>query len=134
MKIKTRSTLAIMAAFLIGFASAFPIADTPIMNNKKEEEWSIEDSKAYAYDQLLDWQHEQYTCLVKLWGKESAWRSDAYNKKKVMGKNAGGIPQLLGLDPKLPATQQIDRGLTYIYHRYDTPCNAWKHFSKKGWY
>ncbi len=46
MKIKTRSTLAILMAFLIGFASAFPIADTPILKDKKEEEWSIEMPKS----------------------------------------------------------------------------------------
>lgn len=134
MKIKTKSAIAIMSAFLIGFASAFPIADITIIHKDKEREWKVEDSKAYAYDQLLDWQHEQYVCLVKLWGKESAWNPSAYNKTKVMGKNAGGIPQILGLDPKLPATTQIDRGLSYIYHRYNTPCKAWKHFNLKGWY
>jgi hypothetical protein len=74
------------------------------------------------------------SCLSKLWGKESAWNPEAYNKIKVMGRNAGGIPQLLGLDPSTPPTQQIDRGLEYIYHRYETPCLAWAHFKKKGWH
>lgn len=96
--------------------------------------WSVEDSKAYAYDQLGVWRDKQVACLNKLWGKESAWNPEAYNRIKVMGKNAGGIPQLLGLNPATPPTKQIDRGLEYIYHRYKTPCLAWAHFKKKGWH
>jgi hypothetical protein len=134
MKIKTRSIISVLLAFLIGFVSAFPIADIKTENTKKQTDWSVEDSKAYALDQLLDWHYKEYRCLVKLWGKESAWRPEAFNKIKVMGKNAGGIPQLLGLDPKTPPTIQIDRGLKYIYHRYDTPCNAWAFFQKKGYH
>ena len=96
--------------------------------------WTKADSKAYANDQLLAWQQNQYQCLVKLWTKESNWRPEAYNKQKIMGKNAGGIPQLLGLDPKTPATLQIDRGLSYIMYRYGTPCMAWKFFQRHNYY
>ena len=96
--------------------------------------WSVDDSKAYAYDQLGVWRDKQVACLNKLWGKESAWNPKAYNKIKVSGRNAGGIPQLLGLDPDTPPTKQIDRGLEYIYHRYSTPCRAWAHFKKHGWH
>lgn len=96
--------------------------------------WSTDDSKAYAYDQLGLWRDKQMSCLKKLWGKESAWNPEAYNTIKVGGRNAGGIPQILGLDPATPPTKQIDRGLEYIYHRYDTPCRAWQHFKRKGWH
>ena len=97
-------------------------------------EWVIEDSKAYAQDVILAWSSNQYKCLNKLWTRESNWRAEAYNKVKVMGKNAGGIPQILGLDPKTPAPLQIDRGFAYIMHRYGTPCMAWKFHERKGWY
>jgi len=100
----------------------------------QEREWVVEDSKAYAHDVVLSWANNQYRCLDKLWTQESNWRSDAYNKVKVMGKNAGGIPQILGLDPKTPAPIQIDRGMKYIMHRYGTPCMAWKFHQRKGWY
>lgn len=96
--------------------------------------WSVADSKAYARDQLSKWKDKQWTCLSRLWGKESNWNPEAFNSILVMGKNAGGIPQLLGLDPNTPAPRQIERGLDYIYYRYDTPCNAWAHFKKKGWH
>lgn len=99
-----------------------------------ERTWVVEDSKAYAQDVVLAWANNQYECLDKLWTQESNWRSEAYNKIKVMGKNAGGIPQILGLDPKIPAPLQIDRGFAYIMHRYGTPCTAWKFHERKGWY
>jgi hypothetical protein len=96
--------------------------------------WSKADSKAYARDKLSEWRDEQWSCLSKLWGKESAWNPDAYNSIKVMGKHAGGIPQLLGLDPDTPAPRQIERGLDYIYYRYGTPCEAWYHWKREGNY
>jgi hypothetical protein len=107
--------------------------------NRTEEkqpirEWKIEDSKAYARDTIQAWSDNQFLCLEKLWHKESNWRPEAYNKIKVMGKNAGGIPQILGLSTQTPAPRQIDRGFAYIMHRYGTPCMAWKFHKQKGWY
>lgn len=104
--------------------------------NKKPtvREWKIEDSKAYAKDVIQAWSDNQYLCLEKLWHKESNWRPEAYNKIKVMGKNAGGIPQILGMSTQTPAPMQIDRGFGYIMHRYGTPCTAWKFHQRKGWY
>ena len=99
-----------------------------------EREWKTAESKAYARDVVLSWADNQYQCLDKLWKAESNWRHDAYNKVKVMGKNAGGIPQILGLDPSTPAPLQIDRGMKYIIHRHGTPCMAWKFHQRKGWY
>jgi len=96
--------------------------------------WSKEDSKAYARDKLSEWQDDQWSCLNRLWGKESAWNPEAFNPIRVMGKNAGGIPQLLGLDPDTPAPRQIERGLDYIYYRYGTPCDAWQHWKRNGNY
>jgi len=97
-------------------------------------DWKVADSKAYAHDVVQAWADNQYLCLEQLWTTESNWRSEAYNKVKVMGKNAGGIPQILGLDPRTPAPLQIDRGMKYIIHRYGTPCMAWKFHQRKGWY
>ena len=78
----------------------------------KKDTWTVEDSKGYAFNRLSDGRDKQMSCLGKLWGKESAWNPNAYNKVKVMGRNAGGIPQILGLDPATPPTKQIDRGLS----------------------
>jgi hypothetical protein len=125
--------LTLSLLIIVGIRFATPVSDTtkPI---QPVVEWTVEDSKAYAQDKLFEWKHKQWMCLNKLWTKESNWRPNAYNKIKVMGKNAGGIPQLLGLDPKTPAPRQIDRGLSYIYNRYHTPCKAWEFFTEKGYY
>jgi hypothetical protein len=111
-----------------------PPSEAPTKTNTVTLTWSKADSKAYARDQLSAWQEEQWSCLSNLWGKESAWNPKAYNSVRVMGKNAGGIPQLLGLDPDTPAPRQIERGLAYIYYRYDTPCNAWAFFKKNNYH
>ena len=104
-------------------------ADKPV-----ERTWTAMDSKAYAKDVLYNWADKQYNCLNKLWTQESNWRAEAYNKTKIMGKNAGGIPQLLGMSPDVPAPIQIDRGLAYIKYRYTTPCRAWAFHEARGWY
>jgi hypothetical protein len=101
---------------------------------KKPHKWGVEDSKAYARDIMLAWTDKQFVCLDRLWQKESNWRPEAYNKVKVMGKNAGGIPQILGMDPKTPATRQIERGFAYILYRYGSPCQALKFHQENGWY
>lgn len=126
-----RFILLLILIFAINGMVSYNTADT---KPQPVRVWDVADSKAYAQDKLLEWQENQYQCLDKLWTKESQWRPEAYNKIKVMGKNAGGIPQVLGMSPKTPAPKQIDRGLAYIIHRYGTPCMAWKFHQRRGWY
>jgi hypothetical protein len=125
--------------FLLLVMGVFLFGDSHTATEHKNKDtvrtaWTTADSKAYARDKLSEWQNKQWACLSKLWGKESAWNPKAYNSIRVMGKHAGGIPQLLGLDPDTPPTRQIERGLDYIYYRYDTPCHAWVHWKKNRWY
>ena len=121
--------LAVIAVVIIIDRRDIPTKKAPVVR-----EWTIEDSKAYARDTIQAWSDNQFLCLEKLWHRESNWRPEAYNKIKVMGKNAGGIPQILGLSTQTPAPRQIDRGFAYIMHRYGTPCMAWKFHKQKGWY
>lgn len=123
----------ILILFVVLFM-LFGVTHTAHEPPKQPHKWGVEDSKAYARDVMLAWTDKQFVCLEKLWKKESNWRPEAYNKVKVMGKNAGGIPQLLGMDPKTPATRQIERGFAYILYRYGSPCQALKFHDKKGWY
>ena len=120
----------------IGIFSIFGI--TRVETLPAPREWTVDDSKMYARDSLLAWQHNQWLCLDKLWTKESNWRHEAYNKQPVYQKgearHAGGIPQILGLSPDTNPTEQIDRGIDYIIHRHKTPCGAWKFWEKNGWY
>jgi hypothetical protein len=79
----------------------------------------------------------QFGCLVKLWNKESGWRTTAANPS-----GAYGIPQALpgskmasaGDDWRTSARTQIKWGLGYIKDRYGTPCEAWGHSQSVGWY
>jgi hypothetical protein len=86
------------------------------------------DFKTYAL-YLLDWNKEQHQCLLKLYGKESAWNPAASNGSHY------GIPQ--GRSTYLATLNgydQVQWGLDYIGHRYGEPCNAWQHFKDKGWH
>lgn len=120
----------------IGIFSLFGVSRVETLPQARE--WTIEDSKMYARDSLLAWEHNQWLCLDKLWTKESNWRHEAYNEMAVyqngIKRHAGGIPQILGLLPNTNPTEQIDRGIDYIIHRYSTPCKAWKFWQKNGWY
>ena len=126
-----RKRLILLLVIAITLLSLVPTSE---IDKETKREWTVEDSKSYAKDSLVAWQEHQWECLDRLWTKESNWRHKAYNKIKVMGKNAGGIPQILGLDPKTPAPRQIERGLAYIQHRYEKPSIAWAHWRSKGWY
>jgi hypothetical protein len=75
------------------------------------------------------WHSSEYSCLVKLWERESHWNPKAKNPTS----SASGIPQILGLKTPIPKNQ-IDSGLKYIKHRYGTPCKALQHSYRTGWY
>lgn len=119
----------VIIAVGITFLITSPTSESKPVEHKQRA-WTKMDSLAYANDRLVVWSDKQMTCLSRLWGKESAWNPKAKNKYS----SAFGIPQMLKLEHSLSAAQQIDRGLAYIYYRYDTPCNAWKHWQRKKWY
>jgi len=106
----------------IGIALCFvPSAGS---NNSKE----YIDYKTYAL-YLLDFNYKEYQCLVKLYGKESAWNPLAVNGSHY------GIPQ--GKSEWLKDQDgytQVQWGLDYIGHRYGEPCIALDHWSKYGWH
>ena len=86
------------------------------------------DYKSYAL-YLLDFNYKEYSCLLKLYGKESAWNPLASNGSHY------GIPQ--GKSEWLKdqdGWSQVVWGLDYIGHRYGEPCIALDHWSKYGWH
>jgi len=101
---------------------------------------SVAGAKATARALVADrgWSSDQFSCLEKLWQKESGWNYRAYNASS----GAYGIPQALpgskmgsaGSDWKTSAATQIRWGLGYIDGRYGTPCGAWDHSQSVGWY
>jgi len=81
------------------------------------------------YAALLVDDKTQMICLSKLYGKESAWKSDAVNGSHY------GIPQGRSeyLKTALPE-QQIQWGLKYIDNRYGSPCKAWEFFQRNNYH
>jgi hypothetical protein len=84
------------------------------------------------------WKPAQFTCLDKLWTRESGWNPHNLNG----GSGAYGIPQSLpaskmatfGSDWRDNPLTQIKWGLWYIAGRYGTPCNAWAHSERYNYY
>lgn len=97
-------------------------------------------AQAVAYDMVKarGWGDDEFGCLVALWNKESGWRVNAYNRSS----GAYGIPQSLpgnkmasaGADWETNPATQISWGLGYIQGRYGSPCGAWGHSQRTGWY
>lgn len=97
-------------------------------------------AKAFAFKQVeaRGWGMDQYSCLVKLWTRESNWRVNANNRSS----GAYGIPQALpgskmasaGADWMTNPETQIRWGLGYISGRYHTACRALAHSDEFNWY
>ena len=109
-------------AAVLGIAMFMPMAHAPAA-----QIMPIKSVKQYAKEATSN--GKQWSCLSKLYGKESAWNHLADNPHS----SAFGIPQILGLKT-LDPYKQIDLGIKYIKHRYDSPCKAWKFHQKHGWY
>jgi hypothetical protein len=124
-------------------AHAIEVKQSPLMQGRFKLiattpapiERTPEASRAFAKSQLDShgWQG-QWDCLEELWTRESNWRPNAYNSTAVWSDgekvHAGGIPQILGLDPAMDVEEQIARGFKYIKFRYGTPCNALYYWNK----
>ncbi len=96
------------------------------------------------------WSGAEWTCLEKLWDRESSWKETSKNPKS----SAYGIPQALlkthqaNIDANYKGYYegsvsnpsggkpdiQIKWGLDYIKTAYQTPCRAWSHSEARGWY
>ena len=92
------------------------------------------DPKTYI---RFNYEDKQAICLIKLYGKESAFNSKAIGNLDSPSKSyVYGIPQLKNpIIKDMDPLEQLNYGFKYITHRYDgLPCKAWKHWQKKGWH
>jgi hypothetical protein len=104
------------------------IVSTPI------EEASIDAIQPKPYIRSI-LNHEQALCLIKLYGKESAFNRYAIGNR-LGKKQAYGIPQLKNpVVAHVSSIEQVNMGIDYIEHRYqgDT-CKAYAHYIRKGWH
>ncbi len=84
------------------------------------------------------WGADQFTCLNRLWTRESLWNYKSHNKSS----GAHGIPQalpaikmeIISSDWRTNPVTQIRWGLHYIELRYDSPCKAWAKFRRSNYY
>jgi hypothetical protein len=121
----SRSRIARSVATVIGISLFLPISVA--------ESGSIDAIDPKTYIQLHYPQREAL-CLIKLYGKESAFDRSAVGNEDGTHK-AYGIPQLKNpIIKDLSANKQIDYGMKYVAHRYGTPCKAYAHSINKGWY
>ena len=92
------------------------------------------DPKTYI---RFNYDDKQALCLIRLYGKESAFNPRAIGNLDSPTKSyVYGIPQLKNpIIKDLSAIEQINYGMKYIAHRFDgLPCKAWEHWLKKGWH
>jgi len=96
--------------------------------------------KALAQTMMVayGWDGSQFRCLDKVYTYESGWNYRAANARS----GAYGIPQSLparkmasaGSDWRTNPATQLRWGLKYIHDVYRTPCGAWAHEVRTGWY
>ena len=71
----------------------------------------------------------QFTCLNKLWTRESHWNYKAHNYRSGAHGIAQAFPadkmEVISTDWRTNPVTQIRWGIRYIDIRYDTPCKAW---------
>lgn len=106
----------------------------------QEQAEALADPRAVAARLAAErgWGAEQFSCLNKLWTRESQWQYTADNPTS----SAYGIPQALpgkkmasaGADWETNPATQIRWGLNYIGNVYGTPCGAWAHSESHNWY
>lgn len=97
-------------------------------------------AQAYASAQLgtYGWTPDQMQCLMKLWTKESEWKTTATNASS----GAYGIVQSLPAEKMASAggdyltnyRTQINWGLNYVKERYGSPCDALNFHYANNWY
>ena len=120
--------VACLVAFVIGISLS--IGATPADSAPHK----TIDPKTYI---RFNYDDKSALCLIKLYGKESAFKTDAIGNLSSPSKSyVYGIPQLKNpIIKDLSAIEQINYGMKYIAHRYDgLPCKAWKHWEDKGWH
>lgn len=106
----------------------------------RTEDLSDEDPRTIARALMAEFgfSESQFGCLDSLWERESKWNVYADNPTS----SAYGIPQALpgskmasaGADWRTNPVTQIRWGLGYIEDRYGSPCGAWAHSERVGWY
>ena len=72
---------------------------------------------------------DEFKCIGKLYGKESAWKEDAKNGPHY------GIPQGRSIYLKTASgIEQVKWGISYNLNRYGSMCAAWQFFQENNYH
>jgi hypothetical protein len=84
------------------------------------------------------WGDDQYSCLNRLWTRESHWNYQAHNYRSGAHGIAQALPaskmEVISSDWRTNPVTQIRWGLRYIEARYSTPCLALAKFKRSHYY
>ena len=84
------------------------------------------------------WGDDQYTCINRLWTRESHWNYKAHNYRSGAHGIAQALPatkmEIISTDWRTNPVTQIRWGLRYIEERYSTPCKALAKFKRSHYY
>ena len=84
------------------------------------------------------WGDDQYSCLNRLWTKESHWNYKAHNYRSGAHGIAQALPaikmEIISDDWRTNPVTQIRWGLRYIDIRYEDPCTAWAKWRSHRYY
>ena len=84
------------------------------------------------------WGDDQYSCLNRLWTKESHWNYKAHNYRSGAHGIAQALPavkmEVISDDWRANPVTQIRWGLRYIDLRYEDPCTAWAKWRSHRYY
>jgi hypothetical protein len=141
MKLSTVSTLSAIVIFVATLphgVGAWLMAHSPLKSTSVSLQGVLKvDHKLLAkmiakekVNKLFRNPDREWSALAKLWGKESAWNWKAKNPHS----SAYGIAQVLGTPQGSTIEYQVNMGIKYIVHRYDTPSKAWAFWQRNGWY
>jgi hypothetical protein len=141
MKLSTVSTLSAIVIFVATLphgVGAWLMAHSPLKSTSVSLQGVLKvDHKLLAkmiakekVNKLFRNPDREWSALAKLWGKESAWNWKAKNPHS----SAYGIAQVLGTPKGSTIEYQVNMGIKYIVHRYDTPSKAWAFWQRNGWY
>ena len=131
------------SSWLVAFGVTLVLIALSLSSKKIDSVYAISlpyaTAQEYAAQKIVS--KEQWVCLSRLYGKESAWDSRAIGNLNGTAL-VYGIPQLKNpLMLEKSPYEQVDYGLKYIQHRYKldkhgyiNACKAWQHFKNKGWH
>ena len=69
-------------------------------------------------------------CALQIAYKESRYNVDSLNKSS----GARGVWQLLWAKPEGSLVRQTEEAHDYVWHRYDTWCEAYRFHQERNWY